>query len=195
MDNAGIEWQRLDHSNWSDSYPYKPRVTFRIAHTGTAILLHYDVEENAVRAEATADNGAVWEDSCCEMFLQPEKQGGYYNIECNCAGTLLMGYGTGRSSRDAAAAEQLDTIDRWASLGRGRHPTEEGAFHWQIALVVPVTALFRHHIAQLDGTTARCNIYKCGDRLPRPHFLSWMPVGTDKPDFHRPEFFGACRFE
>ena len=36
----------------------------------------------------------------------------------------------------------------------------------------------------------RANFYKCGDKTAHPHFLSWSPVSTEKPDFHRPEFFG-----
>ena len=36
----------------------------------------------------------------------------------------------------------------------------------------------------------RGNFYKCGDKTAHPHFVSWNPVGTPSPDFHRPEFFG-----
>ena len=35
------------------------------------------------------------------------------------------------------------------------------------------------------------NVYKCGDMLPHPHFLSFFPIHLPKPDFHRPDFFGA----
>ncbi len=33
------------------------------------------------------------------------------------------------------------------------------------------------------------NFYKCADRTSSPHFLSWAPISTPEPDFHRPEFF------
>ena len=36
----------------------------------------------------------------------------------------------------------------------------------------------------------RATFYKCGDKTAHPHFLSWNPVGTPAPDFHRPDFFG-----
>ena len=39
-------------------------------------------------------------------------------------------------------------------------------------------------IARFEG------FYKCGDKTAHPHFLSWNPVGTPAPDFHRPDFFG-----
>ena len=44
LDGNGIEFQPLDVVNWKD-YPYKPEVSFRIAHTGREILLHYKVKE------------------------------------------------------------------------------------------------------------------------------------------------------
>ncbi|MFR4039417.1 MAG: carbohydrate-binding family 9-like protein, partial [Butyricimonas faecalis] len=39
------------------------------------------------------------------------------------------------------------------------------------------------------------NIHKCGNKLPHPHFVTWNPIPTEKPDFHRPEFFGTLIFK
>ncbi|WP_350005689.1 carbohydrate-binding family 9-like protein, partial [Phocaeicola dorei] len=47
----------------------------------------------------------------------------------------------------------------------------------------------------LDGMVVRANFYKCGDELQKPHFLSWSPIKIEKPDFHRPDFFGLLEFE
>ena len=41
-----------------------------------------------------------------------------------------------------------------------------------------------------DPESIRANFYKCGDKTAHPHYLSWSPIDTPKPDFHRPEFFG-----
>ena len=54
---------------------------------------------------------------------------------------------------------------------------------------------FKHQITNLDGKTVRANFYKCGDKLQTPHFLSWNPIGLEKPNFHCPEFFGTLSFE
>ena len=40
----------------------------------------------------------------------------------------------------------------------------------------------------------RANFYKCGDKTLQPHFLSWSPIHSEKPDFHRPEDFGIINF-
>jgi hypothetical protein len=38
------------------------------------------------------------------------------------------------------------------------------------------------------------NFYKCADDTAFKHYLSWNPILTPNPDFHRPEFFGELRF-
>lgn len=193
MDEAGVEFQKIDSLNWPD-WPYRPEAAFRIAHTGDAILLHYVVSEEAVRAVAPEDNGRVWEDSCVEFFVSPADDGIYYNVECNCAGQLLIGGGEGRNGRSHAPQQILDGVDRWASLGRAPFDTRAGQQTWQVALRVPVSAFFMHAAAPLDGRTMRANFYKCGDLLPRPHFLSWNAISLPRPDFHCPAFFGTLRF-
>ena len=35
------------------------------------------------------------------------------------------------------------------------------------------------------------NFYKCGDETPAEHYLSWHPITSAGPDFHRPECFGT----
>ena len=42
--------------------------------------------------------------------------------------------------------------------------------------------------------TVSANFYKCGDKTAHIHFVSWSPIGCEKPDFHRPEYFGTLEF-
>ena len=205
----GVEYQKVACVNWPKEFPYAPKMEVALAHTGDSLLLHYRVEENCIRAAAEADGGRVWEDSCCEIFLQPSSPIThhpipYFNIECNCAGTLLIGKGEDRHDRQPAAATTLQSANRWSSLmktavsgenGRYTIPLKDGKFTWHMALVVPATALFDSGITDFSGQTLRGNIYKCGDCLTTPHFLSLFPIDTPQPDFHRPEFFGELTFE
>ena len=63
-----------------------------------------------------------------------------------------------------------------------------GIWNWRVILLIPF------ELMGLDPgnlpASLRGNIYKCGDKTAHPHFLSWAPVGTPSPDFHRPEYFG-----
>lgn len=195
MDAQSIGYQDISHANWASEYPYRPHVKFRMAYDDDAIYLHYCVEEDSVRAVAPNDNGRVWEDSCCEFFLQPANDDIYYNIECNCGGTLLVGSGKEREGRVLATQETLNGVDRWSSLGRGVFEEKKGHCAWQLALTIPLTTFFRHDIHTLCGRTIPANFYKCGDALEKPHFLSWNPIDIAKPDFHRPDYFGELGFK
>ena len=208
----GVEYQKVECVNWPKEFPYAPKMEVALAHTGDRLLLHYRVEEDCVRAAAETDGGRVWEDSCCEIFLQPntEKLSSqqaeipYYNIECNCAGTLLVAKGEDRHDRQPATAKTMQSANRWSSLmktavsganGRFTLPLKDGKVSWHMALVVPATALFDSGITDFSGQKMRGNIYKCGDCLTTPHFLSLFPIDTPQPDFHRPEFFREFTFE
>lgn len=185
-----IIYNKVESVNWPEAFPYCPKMEFGIAHTDDAFLIHYRVEEQSVRAVAQKDNDSVWEDACAEFFISPAADGLYYNIECNCAGTLLLGVGEGRNNRQLAAPEITRQIDRWASLGRTPFETRNQPTQWELALRIPYSVFFRHNITSLDGKTLRGNFYKCGDNLPVPHFISWNPISTPTPDFHCPQFFG-----
>lgn len=194
LDKEQIAWQPIRTVNWAE-YPYRPEVAFRVAHTDGAILLHYKVKEQSVRARYGADNGSVWTDSCVEFFSIPAGDGVYYNLECNCAGTVLLAAGRERNNREHAPLEVIARIDRWASLGRAPFEERVGECEWEIALLVPYSVFFRHDIRTLDGTEVKANFYKCGDELQTPHFLSWNPIRIEQPDFHRPDFFGTLSFQ
>ena len=192
---AGIAYTPVNNVNWPDSYPYKPKVEFAAAHTGDALLLHYRVEEQSVRALALKDHEHIGEDACAEFFIMPADDGIYYNVECNCTGKLLVAAGKDRNNRTPAPAEVMQSIGRWASLGTEPFDTRTEPTKWELALRIPITAFFQHKLDGFGGMKAKGNAYKCGDCLPVPHFISWNPIKTESPDFHRPEFFGQMIFE
>ena len=194
FDAQGIEWNTIACVNWAE-FPYQPEVKFRAAHTGDAILLHYQVTEASVRAVALTDDGRVWEDACVEFFLSPEGNDFYYNFECNCATKLLLHGGPAGGERPTASEEVLKSVKRWSSLGAEPFEERVGECTWEVALVIPASAIFRHDITDLNGKAMRANFYKCGDKLQTPHFLSWAPIDLPKPKFHCPEFFGEIKFE
>ena len=134
LDEEKVAFQPISTVNWA-AYPYCPDVKFRIAHTDNAILIHYKVKEASVRAVAGKDNGPVWEDACVEFLSIPAGDGVYYNMECNCAGRLLIGAGAGRSDRRHASQEILDKVQRWSSLGREDFEERVGECSWEVALV------------------------------------------------------------
>lgn len=195
LDSHAIDFEPIDCVDWAKDYPYAPSVGFRMAHTGSTLLIEYRVSEEHVAAVAPHDNGHVWEDSCCEFFFKPAGGNVYYNVETNCAGTVLVGCGPQRENRELAPASVLEGISRWSSLGREPFALREAPATWSMALIIPVQTAFRSGLTTFSGARMTANFYKCGDHLPKPHFLSWNPIDLESPDFHRPDFFGQLLFE
>lgn len=191
---AGLEPQSIDCCNWSGDYGYAPAVNFRMYHTGDCLHVRFEVEEEGTMARVTADNGEVWTDSCVELFLSPDCDDTYYNIETNCIGTQLIGWRKPGHVEHADAAT-LALVRRRSSLPREAFDAVQGTSRWSLTLAIPTKALFRHSIECFDGLTMRANVYKCGDNMPRPHFLSWSPIEHPVPCFHLPAFFGELVFE
>ena len=59
----------------------------------------------------------------------------------------------------------------------------------------PVNIYLRFEVLEsFYNIKASGNFYKCGDQQVVPHYLSWAPITTENPDFHRPEYFGELNF-
>jgi hypothetical protein len=194
FDNTKIPFHTIASLNWNE-YPYRPEVSFRIAHDGTSIFINYHVKEKSIRARYSKDNSMVWTDSCVEFFLLPADKKEYYNIESNCIGTLFFGIGENGNYREPALPEFSNQIQRWSSLGNQPFEERIGDVEWELSLIIPTSVFFKEDIKNLSGQAMKGNFFKCGDDLVSPHFLSWNPINTKSPNFHLPEFFGTLLFE
>ena len=190
LDAMSVPFEPIATVNWPDEYPCCPDVKFRMAWCPEGLVLHYMVQEQCVRATYGEDDGSVWTDSCVECFIRNTDSDTYYNIECNCVGTLLVGLRGEDVGRSRLPLEMMAEVKRWTSLGREPFGVREEQTAWELALVIP-TAVFSKYPIQLEkGGKLRANFYKCGDDLLVPHYVSWNPINVEKPSFHRPECFG-----
>lgn len=189
------ELQSINVINW-EKFPYLPEVKFRIAHSNNQIWLKYYINEENVLANRTEVNSSVSRDSCVEFFFDPLGDGSYYNFEFNCIGTPHLAYGPDRHTREFVAPEKIRRhIKIESSLGDSPFEEKGGGHQWEMTMILPAELLTSHKGINLEGLRSRSNFYKCGDDTSLRHYLSWNPVGTEKPDFHRPEFFGTLIFE
>lgn len=183
----------LNTLNWK-GYDYRPEVKFAVAYSEKEIFLKYYVKEEYFKAEWTESNQNVYEDSCVEFFVSPEDDGLYYNFEFNGIGTCLLGSGHGRADTRRADPAIISKIRRLPSMGKNPVSEIKGSTSWTLTVAIPTDVFFHHSIKGLAGKTFRVNFYKCGDMLTVPHFVTWNPVGTENPDYHRPEYFGELKF-
>ncbi|WP_198439706.1 carbohydrate-binding family 9-like protein [Pareuzebyella sediminis] len=189
------ELHAIDLINW-DTFSYQPKVHFRIAHNGKAIWLKFYVEEEFILAERSETNSATHRDSCVEFFIDPLQDGNYYNFEFNCIGTTHLAYGPDRKDRSFIDAKLIkDQIKTMSSLGDKPFEEKGGGHSWEMTVVIPAIVFSHSDEIDLQNLKAKANFYKCADDTSRPHYLTWNAVGTERPDFHQPVYFGNLVFE
>jgi len=69
---------------------------------------------------------------------------------------------------------------------------QRGVFSWELVVAIPLELMGLDPANLPEKILA--NFHKCADDTNAPHFLSWNPIDTPAPDFHRPEFFGELYF-
>lgn len=175
--------------NWADTFPYRPLARVTAAHDGAGNLwLSFNTCCNYLRAVNYRDQSPVSEDSCVEVFLQPREGGEYWNFEFNCIGTLNASHRLRRPEPVRLGPDELAAVMRHPSVGRRPFCELEGLFEWSLLAGIPLRLM---GMEPSDGPVEmRGNFYKCASACSAPHYLTWNPVQSEKPDFHRPECFG-----
>ncbi len=186
LDDNGVR-RTVDCLNWKDQYPYRPLTAVNIAHSGKYIYIDFFVRCNYLRAVNYENNSHVHQDSCVEFFVEPTGELPYYNFEFNCIGTIHAACRTDRNNGTLLSDEQLDKVKRFASCGTRPFNELEGMFSWNLLVAIPLEIIgLKYNGSPIE---MRGNFYKCADNTAAPHFLSYAPISTPEPDFHRPEFF------
>lgn len=189
------ERNSIGEVNW-EKYRYKPVVEFSLGYTEKELIIKYYVTEECFKAEKTETNQNVFEDSCVEFFFLLPDEKAYCNLEFNGIGTCLAGMGTSRNDRVRLNEKLVEKIRRKSSAGESPVSEVRQAFSWDLVVAIPRDLLKDHSTDDLlQGRQLKANFYKCGDKLSAPHYLTWNPILTEKPDYHRPEYFGTLKFK
>jgi hypothetical protein len=150
---------------------------------------------------ATEYFGNVWQDSCVEFFFTPQEEvtDGYFNLETNCIGTILMFHQQAiDKGRRYLEIDDLDTIKLATSLPQGQpiDPEIDQPLAWTLEYALPWRMLENYApiAAPAPGVTWRANFYKCADKTSRPHWLTWSKIPLERPNFHQPQYFGYLEF-
>lgn len=188
VENEGFEFS-VATINWPDKYEYKPLTIVKTARNDDAVFILFKVVEKHIRAVHEKDNSPVNEDSCVEFFTKEVDSDYYYNFEFNCTGTCKAArHCKDRQHAMDMAEEEMIKIKRLASLKTKGIENTNNLYKWELLVKIPFSlfGLDKNKLPEMISG----NFYKCGDKTKEPHYVTWAPVITEKPDFHRPEYFG-----
>ena len=177
-----------------------PKVQARLLYDQAHLYIIFKCQDRYIKAVSTQYHGPVWEDSCVEFFFTPSNDiaKGYFNLEINCIGNLLMCHQVTRGNQVVPLPCQLlDQIEVISTLGSKamideiKEPTT-----WELACKIPFAILGDYHdvVTPKPDTMWQFNLQKCADNSSGPHWLTHHKIDVPEPDFHRPEFFGSLVF-
>jgi len=188
----------LELKNFMGERPtHFPKVRAKLLYDEKNIYVIFRVEDNYVLAKRTKHNSFVSRDSCVEFFFSPG-QDGYFNLEMNCSGVMLMHYQSDNgANRVNTTPDEGKLILRKSTLSGLIYPEISTPTTWVVEYALPYMMLEKYVpvVKPIKGVVWRANFYKCGDETSHRHWLTWNKVDLPKPDFHRPEFFGEVEFE
>ncbi len=192
LDEFGLR-NAIEILNWPTEFAYKPITYFNIARSANSLFLKFSVQGSMLRAIYSNDHDPVHEDSCVEFFCKPVGAEKYANFEFNCIGTCSASTRKSRSENIVLfTPEEMLSIKRYPSIGRRAFNEMEGMFEWELTVQIPF------NLMGIDSSNLPekmlGNFYKCADGTDSMHFVTWSPILTEKPDFHRPDFFGELYF-
>lgn len=182
------EWEkaeiaRVETENW-EGWNKTYNVKAQLLYSEYGIHVRMETDEKPLRITQTKQNSAVCEDSCMEFFFKGNKNDArYFNFEFNAMGTMYLGFRTGRN--DYISPEENNSYFNVQST-----ITPE---KWVLFYTVPFEFLEKYYGSYTKEMLG--NFYKCGDKTSKTHYQTYYPIKTEKPDYHRPEYFGEFVLE
>lgn len=179
----------LENKQWG-SDAYNIPVYAQIAYDEDGITVRFTVGESNPQCDKKKHFEQVCLDSCVEFFVNfmPEKSDYYMNFEVNAAGAMNVSYRLDRHHSTRLLLEEVESFRITPVIAED---------HWTVTYKIGYDFIKKYY-SGFDINSAeyvKCNIYKCGGLTAMRHFLTYFKIGTEKPDFHRPEYFGRVDIE
>ncbi|MFA5292352.1 MAG: carbohydrate-binding family 9-like protein [Phycisphaerae bacterium] len=198
-----VQWEQantLELKNYMGSKPrHFPKTQAKLLYDEKNIYVFFRIEDQYVRAVAQKLHDPVCRDSCAEFFFTPGENisDGYFNLEINCGGTMLMFHQTARNENKIQISEQnCKKIKIKTSMPKIVEPEIKEPITWTLHYTLPLEILesYAKVSKPAAGVKWRANFYKCADDSSHPHWLTWAKIDKPRPDFHRPDFFDTIVF-
>jgi len=174
---------QINRYGWMNN-GYEPKVEFHLQVEEKGFHMHIVAWERNPLRNKTKHFEPVNLDSCVEWFVKfaPDICDRYFNFEINPNGVINFAFKKDRYDSTDLTIEDAESLNIQASV------YEE---YWEVDYLVPFTLIQKYipGYEYQEGMTILTNFYKCGDEMEYPHYGMWNLVGTENPDFHRPEYF------
>ncbi len=191
----------LEITNYMGAIPgFKPEAQAKMMYDDDNLYVIFHVKDRFVRCITNEINGPVWEDGAVEFFFAPDAKQPllYFNLETNCGGTPLMHFNlVPRKESKQLSKDDIKKIEIAHTLPQIIDPEMKEPVTWTLEYRIPIAMLEKYSTVTHPGKGVvwKANFYKIAENSSNPHYITWSVIKVEKPDFHRPEFFGSLIFE
>ena len=154
------------------------KVSALLKYNDGILTVEYEVVEKELRRVILNDNDKVYTDSCCELFIGNKDS--YVNFELSASTAMLIGKGKDRYER---ILFPLDIVKRVKRSIKVIEETE-----CKVHYILTMEIRLEDFDINIDNNLS-FNLYKCGDLLKEPHYLTAFPITNGKVDYHQSQFF------
>ena len=172
---------KIDIDNWNTN-TYTLDVFAQISYDEEGFIVKFTTMEADPAREKTEHFQFVHQDSCVEFFVNftPETSDRYFNLEANANGVMNVSFRKDRYESSPLLKEEVDGFNITPKIYED---------YWTVEYKVGFDFIKKYY-PDFDINTCEYvtgNLYKCNGA--NPIWLTHFPIGHEKPDFHRPEYF------
>lgn len=193
-----IDFLSINNYPW-DSNGYQPETKVQLFYTEKDIHVRFTSCEKQVRVEIDKINGPVYQDSCVEFFLMPnkDKDDSYINIEMNAAGIYILQVGPLNTERKLIYGLDPSILNIQTDINKANFESFNNFKPWHVEYKLPFSFISNYikDFSPKSGHVIYGNFYKCGSKTLYNHYGCWKPIQYHKPSFHKPDFFGSLILE
>jgi hypothetical protein len=159
------------------------------------LYVSWRARDKHISAYVTERHGPVSRDDTAEIFISPnpKQANNYYTFEINVIGAMLnrcrTDWWTGPPTWEPEGVRIGHSIP---GPTKNESPDDTA---WVVEMAIPLRN-FSHDAANTPPRAAdvwRLNLNRCGGQT-NAQASSWSPIGTERPAFHSPDFFGYVTF-
>lgn len=148
----------------------------------------YDVLNVNPEWSTAKSHPGLWEKDVVEVFIKPEPNEDYFEIEVSPLGQWLVAH---------VLKPRVDVDFNWKSDLKLKAEIDERQRIWRAFLVVPFQRMIEPAPEDRPpqvGEVWRLNLFRITGEDSNREYLSWRPTFTALPDFHVPQSFGNLMF-
>ncbi|MGA7615169.1 MAG: carbohydrate-binding family 9-like protein [Thermoanaerobaculia bacterium] len=160
-------------------------------HDGARLYVLFQTSDEGIVATKVDHDDSLYQEDVVELFLAPETQNRYFEIEINPLGAVF----DARVDSPDGDRRTMKVDIGWQCTGLQvairRTWENDRRFLGEVLTIVPFAAL---DAAVRSGTSWFANFYRIDRAASGDEFTAWSPTGRTPPDFHVPARFGRLVF-